>query len=92
MTILSSVSKSPRAGPPGPDAPLWHTLPIETVAASLETSVAAGLTPEDAAARLRHHGPNAITERRRRSALLILAGQFSDFMVLVLAAAAVRPA
>jgi Ca2+-transporting ATPase len=89
MTVLPSVSVSPRAGPPGPDAPLWHTLPIEAVAASLEASVAAGLTTEDAAARLRAYGPNAITERRRRSALLILAGQFSDVMVLVLAAAAV---
>jgi Ca2+-transporting ATPase len=89
MPVLSSVAKSPRAGPPGPDAPLWHTLPVETVATVLSTSLSAGLTTEDAAARLRHHGPNAITERRRRSALLILAGQFSDFMVLVLAAAAV---
>ncbi len=89
MTVLPSVSMPPRAGPPGPDAPPWHTLQVETVARLLSTSLATGLAPDDAATRLRAYGPNAIPERRRRSASRILVGQFSDFMVLVLAAAAV---
>ncbi len=71
------------------DGPLWHALPRETVATRLSTSLAEGLSQEEAATRLGMHGPNAITERRRRSVFRILLAQFSDFMVLVLAAAAV---
>ncbi|HEY7026353.1 MAG TPA: cation-translocating P-type ATPase [Gemmatimonadales bacterium] len=75
---------------PGPlSPPSWHSLPVQQVEALLSTSVFEGLAPEEAAARLRHYGPNAITERRRRHAGLIFLAQFSDFMVLVLATAAV---
>jgi Ca2+-transporting ATPase len=69
--------------------PPWHALPVETVAARLSASVTNGLAPEDASARLLVHGPNTIAGRRRRPAVLIFLGQFSDVMVLVLAAAAV---
>jgi Ca2+-transporting ATPase len=72
-----------------PDREPWHVLPVETVAGLLTTSPSGGLTPESAAARLPIHGPNTIAERRRRPAYAILLGQFSDFMVLVLAGAAV---
>jgi P-type Ca2+ transporter type 2C len=62
---------------------------VEAAAALLSASSAAGLAPDVAAERLRVHGPNTIPEGPRRTAILILLGQFSDFMVLVLAAAAV---
>ncbi len=69
--------------------PSWHSLSVEQVGALLSSSVIEGLAPDEASARLRHYGPNAITERRRRHAGLILLSQFSDFMVLVLATAAI---
>ncbi len=53
----------------------------------LESSVT-GLTTEQAKKRLAEHGPNAIIEKRRRSLLSILLGQFADFMIVVLLVAA----
>jgi len=53
------------------------------------TSPVAGLTTEEAAERLAACGPNALEEAPLRHPLRILLGQFADFMVLLLAAAAV---
>jgi len=69
--------------------PSWHSLSVKQVGALLSSSGIEGLAPDEAAARLRHYGPNVITERRRRHAGLIFLAQFSDFMVLVLATAAI---
>jgi len=44
---------------------------VQQVEALVSSSVVSGLAPEEAAARLRHYGPNAITERKRRHAGLI---------------------
>ncbi|HET9292835.1 MAG TPA: cation-translocating P-type ATPase [Gemmatimonadales bacterium] len=89
LPAASGSGPSPPGGSAPPEGQPWHTLPVAAVAELLSTSVATGLGPDDAATRLRAYGPNAITQRRRRSASRILVGQFSDFMVLVLAAAAV---
>ncbi len=67
----------------------WHTLSSEAVAEALQTAPAAGLSEEDAQRRLSVHGPNVIQEHRRRSPWRILLDQFTDFMILVLIAAAV---
>jgi len=67
----------------------WHALPPATVEERLVTSATGGLSPEEALARLQAHGPNALAERRRGSVLRMILRQFSDIMVLVLAAAAV---
>ena len=67
----------------------WHALEPTAVAAVLSTSLTTGLARGEAFARLRDHGPNAIIQRPPRHAVRILLGQFSDLMVLVLAAAAV---
>ncbi len=53
----------------------------------LESSLT-GLSTEQAQKRLAEHGPNAIIEKRRRSLLSILLGQFADFMIIVLLLAA----
>ena len=53
----------------------------------LESSLT-GLTTEQAKKRLTEHGPNAIIEKKRRSLLSILLGQFADFMIVVLLVAA----
>jgi Ca2+-transporting ATPase len=66
----------------------WHQRTAQQVAAVLETDVLQGLVPAEAARRLAQHGPNLLQEGRQRSPLRILLDQFSDFMILVLLAAA----
>ena len=67
----------------------WHCLDSEAVAARLGSHVGKGLAMEAAAARLDETGPNELRESSRRHPLLMLASQFTDFMILVLLAAAV---
>ena len=62
---------------------VWHNIEADEALLRLESS-ATGLTTEDAQKRLAEHGPNAITEKRRRSLLAIVLEQFSDFMIVVL--------
>ena len=75
--------------PPSGGEPVWHQLPAEEVARRLETDPRAGLGGEEARARLEKFGANEIREGRRRGPLLMLLGQFTDFMILVLIAAAI---
>jgi len=72
---------------PGP--PPWHCLDEESTAAHLESHLGAGLSADAAATRLAQGGPNVLIETGRRHPLLMLASQFTDFMILVLIAAAV---
>lgn len=48
----------------------------------------AGITSEEAGARLRSFGPNELAEKKRKTAFRMLLDQFSDFMILILIAAA----
>ena len=65
----------------------WHSFDAEVALHHLESSTE-GLTTADAQHRLAKYGPNTIPEKRRRSLLMILLGQFGDFMIMVLLAAA----
>jgi Ca2+-transporting ATPase len=67
----------------------WHCLDRETAATQLDSDLVTGLSAEAAATRLVHAGPNALPEAGRRHPLAMLASQFTDFMILVLIAAAV---
>ncbi|BAV34852.1 ATPase [Sulfuricaulis limicola] len=69
--------------------PAWHSLPAEEVARHLDTDARAGLSAENARARLEQYGANEIREGRRRGPLAMFLGQFTDFMILVLIAAAI---
>jgi len=66
---------------------VWHTLEADAALQILKSS-ATGLTSEEAGQRLAEHGPNAIPEERHRSIFAMILGQFSDFMIIVLLAAA----
>jgi Ca2+-transporting ATPase len=66
----------------------WHRLDPDAAVARLASDAAAGLEPAEATRRLAAEGPNALPEGRRRSLAAMLLGQFSDFMILVLLAAA----
>src|SRR5512139_3431363 len=69
--------------------PHWHCLDSEAAAAHLDSDLDTGLTAEAAAARLQQAGSNVLLEAGRRSPLVMLASQFTDFMIVVLIAAAV---
>lgn len=65
----------------------WYSIEAEEALRRLEVT-ADGLTMPEARRRLAEHGPNAIPETRQRSLPAMLLGQFTDFMILVLLAAA----
>ena len=67
----------------------WHCLDSEAVATHLDSDLDAGLTAEAAKSRLGLVGLNTLHETGRRRPLAMLASQFTDFMILVLIAAAV---
>jgi len=66
----------------------WHCLDSEAVAARLDSHPVRGLSGGAARLRLAESEPNVLREARRRNLLLMLAGQFTDVMILVLIAAA----
>jgi Ca2+-transporting ATPase len=65
-----------------------HQLSVEEALRELKTS-REGLTAEEARRRLDRHGPNELAEKKRKTALRMFLDQFTDFMILVLIAAAV---
>ncbi|MFO7265159.1 MAG: cation-translocating P-type ATPase [Bacillota bacterium] len=66
----------------------WHALPAADVVRRLATDASAGLSPEEARARLARFGPNQLPEAEKPSPLSLFLRQFQDFMILVLLAAA----
>jgi Ca2+-transporting ATPase len=67
----------------------WHCLGADDTAAALRADPRHGLSSAEAGRRLAAHGPNSIEEKKGRSPLSMLLGQFTDFMILVLIGAAV---
>jgi P-type Ca2+ transporter type 2C len=73
-----------------PDAPAaWHLLTPNEVLQRLGSDAHRGLNSSEAAQRLQRAGPNEIQEGVRRGPARLLLEQFTDFMILVLLAAAV---
>jgi P-type Ca2+ transporter type 2C len=66
----------------------WHRLSVNEAFQKLSTS-RNGLSFDDAQSRLRHYGPNELVEKARKTPLMMFLDQFSDFMILVLIAAAI---
>ncbi len=66
----------------------WHCLSIGEALKQLGSSPA-GLTSAEARLRLAQHGPNELVEKKKKTLFLMFLGQFTDFMILVLIAAAV---
>lgn len=71
------------------DHPVWHVLSADEVTQRLEVNPHTGLSPDEAERRRGVYGPNAIQEQRRRGPWRMLLDQFTDFMILVLIAAAI---
>jgi len=67
---------------------LWHALEIRAAAEAIRTDVERGLTTGEVESRLAAHGRNALPEGRKKTLAGMVLGQFKDFLVLILVAAA----
>lgn len=65
----------------------WHTISVEDVFTFLKTSYK-GITQEEAQVRLNAYGFNELKEKKKMTPLMMLLHQFTDFMILILIAAA----
>lgn len=66
----------------------WYQQDVSSVAETLKTDSAAGLSSDDAAARLAEHGPNELVETAARGPWQILWEQLREPMVIMLVVAA----
>lgn len=66
----------------------WHLLPISEIT-QLLNSTPSGIDPVVAAERLREQGKNQIEDTKKKSVIKMILSQFSDFMILILVAAAI---
>lgn len=67
----------------------WHAATVAETCAAFGVDPARGLTADQAAERLREHGPNALAEEAPEPAWRAFARQYADLMQLVLVGAAV---
>ena len=67
----------------------WYSLDIQECCWELGTHPEQGLDLNEAAARLKEYGPNALQEKPPRSLLSMFLGQMKEILVLILIAAAV---
>ena len=74
---------------PFPPSSDWHLRPAAEVLQAQQTDAARGLSAEEAARRLQEHGTNELATQQARPWPKLLLEQFTDFMILVLLAAAV---
>lgn len=68
---------------------MWYQKSTEETARCFQTDLKRGLSPGEHEKRRRENGPNALEEKKKHSPLRMFLGQFTDFMVMVLLAAAV---
>ena len=66
----------------------WHLTPLSEIAQLLNTSKS-GIGNVLASQRLIEYGKNQIADKKKRTALQMLLRQFTDFMILILIAAAI---
>jgi Ca2+-transporting ATPase len=66
----------------------WHLLPLSEISQLLNTSPS-GIDNISAAQRLEEYGKNQITDKKKKSVFQMLLHQLTDFMILILIAAAV---
>lgn len=79
-TVQESALRSPEP---------WHRDSAASAVSRLGSDLQQGLAAAEAVHRLEQYGPNLLEQGRKRSPLGILIDQFTDFMILVLIAAAV---
>ncbi len=81
---ITTPSESPTPAAPADDGqPAWHTLAVGDALARL-ASGPSGLPNDEAAERLKRHGPNELQAVRRESAWRVLAAQFQNALIVIL--------
>jgi Ca2+-transporting ATPase len=85
----SSECNTQQQDQPSSSRPAWHTRKADTLLRELRTDPDSGLTSAESRERLRGLGANEIRHQRRRTPWRMFADQFTDFMILVLIAAAI---
>jgi Ca2+-transporting ATPase len=65
----------------------WYRTTVEETLATLDSS-RNGLTVKEAEERLRRYGLNELQEKKKKTAVMMFLGQFNDFLIIVLMAAA----
>jgi len=68
---------------------MWHTKNADEVCASLGVVPAAGLSREEAAARLEKYGRNALTQKKGKSIFLMIFEQLNEPLIYILLGAAI---
>jgi Ca2+-transporting ATPase len=66
----------------------WHLLPLSEISQLLNTSPS-GIDNISAAQRVKEYGKNQITDKKKKSVFQMLLHQLTDFMILILIAAAI---
>ena len=66
----------------------WHQKNVEEVITELGSSLQ-GISAAKAQELLQKHGPNELTEKKKKTLFMMFLDQFKDFMILVLIAAAI---
>ncbi|MCL2354034.1 MAG: HAD-IC family P-type ATPase, partial [Defluviitaleaceae bacterium] len=66
----------------------WHNIDVDKTIDRADTSISDGLAREEAAARLKAHGANALAQKKDTPLILRFFAQFKDFMVIILLFAA----
>ncbi|HEY3422657.1 MAG TPA: cation-transporting P-type ATPase, partial [Methanocellaceae archaeon] len=64
----------------------WHSTGLNEVYGALHAD-GSGLTSGEAEARLREHGPNELSQRKKRPLVLLFLDQFNNFLIYLLIAA-----
>jgi len=65
----------------------WHC-EVAEVEEALQTKASSGLSPQEASVRLEKYGPNTLQGKKPPHPIWLFIGQFHDFMIWVLLAAA----
>ncbi|HBT38859.1 MAG TPA: hypothetical protein DEA64_01925, partial [Pseudothermotoga sp.] len=66
----------------------FYRLSMEQVCRELSVDPQKGLSSEEAKRRLQQYGPNELAEKKRRTILQMFLSQFTDFLIIILLAAA----
>ncbi|MDD1672949.1 MAG: ATPase P, partial [Methanomicrobiales archaeon] len=67
---------------------MFHSLSIQRALEELH-STPAGLSEGEVRERLVRYGPNTLVKQKRKSLILLFAGQFTDILIVILAIAAI---
>lgn len=87
--VTSNKTWAPTSSGAAEAGPVWHTLSVDEVIGQLGTDGNRGLGQDEAARRLKEHGPNSLAEVKGRSALAIVLDQFKSLIVGLLVVATV---